>query len=66
MNTNSGSVQNFPKNTSEKETEKTYFHMLMTVKLWGVDRLYILIIILNPYNFLFQLFVQNVVYLFYS
>ncbi len=41
--------------------------VIMTVKLWGVDRqveTYVLIIILNPIHILFQLFVQNVVYLF--
>ncbi len=38
----------------------------MTVKLWRVDRLiYVLIIILNPiHSLFFQLFVQNVVYFF--
>ncbi len=37
----------------------------MTVKLWGVDRLiYVLIIILNPICSLFNLFVQIVVYFF--
>ncbi len=37
----------------------------MTVKLWRVDRLiYVLIIILNPiHSLFFQLFVQNVVFI---
>ncbi len=40
--------------------------VIMTVKLWDVDRLciYALIIILNPIHSLFQLLVQNCLYFF--
>ncbi len=34
----------------------THEEVIMTVKLWGVNRLYVLIIILNPVHSLFSAF----------